>query len=107
LWELGLLLYGMGLRNSRIGRPVLFGKAKYRRYPGRVFGIVKYEAVMLELAPFSQPLEVEGARLEPGSKVEGKTLDRLVQTLVATAQAELKGELLDVDEVERLEKLAA
>jgi len=106
-WELGLLLYGMGLRDSRVGRPVLFGKVKYRRYPGRVFGVVRYEVVTLEIAPFSQPLEAGGARVEPGSKVAGEALDGLVRALVEAARAELDGELLDGDEVERLEQLAA
>jgi len=106
-WELGLLLYGMGLRDSRIGRPVLFGKVKYRRYPGLVFGVVRYEVAALELAPFSQPLEAGGARVEPGSKVEGEALDGLVRALVEAARAELDGELLDVDEVGKLERLAA
>ena len=55
-WELGLLLYGMGLRNSRTGRTVLFGKVKYRRH-NRVFGVVRYEVRRLELAPISRVLE--------------------------------------------------
>ena len=106
-WELGLLLYGMGLRDSRLGRPVLFGKAKYRRYPELVFGVVRYELKGLRLAPFSQPLEAGGVRVEPGSGVEGETLDRLVRALVEAARAELDGELLDVDEVGELERVSA
>jgi len=106
-WELGLLLYGMGLRDSRLGRPVLFGKMKYRRPPGYVFGVVRYEVDQLELAPFSQPLEVEGLSVRPGSRAEGKTLDGLIHALVGAARAKLDGELLDVDEVSRLEQLRA
>lgn len=105
-WELGLLLYGMGLRDSRLGRPVLFGKVKYRRYD-RVFGVVRYEVAALELAPFSQPLEAGGVRAEPCSRVEGEALDGLVQALVGAARAELKDELLDVDEVGELERIGA
>jgi len=81
-WELGLLLYGMGLRESRLGRPVLLGKVKYRRYPNLVFGVVRYEVAALELAPFSQPLDAGGARVEPGARVEGEPLDGLVRALV-------------------------
>ena len=106
-WELGLLLYGMGLRDSRTGKPVLLGKVKYRRYPKLVFGVVRYEVAALELAPFSQTLEAEGARVEPGSKVEGELLDRLVRALVEAARSELGEELLDVDEVGELERIAA
>lgn len=106
-WELGLLLYGMGLRSLRLGRPVLFGKVKYRRYPNYVFGVVRYEVERLELAPFSQMLEVEGSRIRPGSRVEGEDLDKLVRVLVGLARDELGKELLDVDEVERLERLKA
>ena len=106
-WELGLLLYGMGLRDSRTGKPVLLGKVKYRRHPGLVFGVVRYEVAALELAPFSQTLEAEGARVEPGSKVEGELLDRLVRALVEAARSELGEELLDVDEVGELERIAA
>jgi len=106
-WELGLLLYGMGLRDSRLGRPVLFGKMKYRRPSGYVFGVVRYEVGQLELAPFSQPLEVGGLRVGPGSRAEGEALDRLVHALVGAARTELGGELLDVNEVGRLEQLRA
>jgi hypothetical protein len=106
-WELGLLLYGMGLRGSRLGRPVLLGKVKYRRYPNLTFGVVRYEATKLELAPLSQPLEAGGMRVGPGSTAEGESLDRLAQSLVGAARAELGAELLDVDEVGRLEQLKA
>ena len=106
-WELGLLLYGMGLRESRLGRPVLLGKVKYRRYPNLVFGVVRYEVAALELAPFSQPLDAGGTRIEPGVRVEGEPLDGLVRALVEAARAELDGELLDVDEVRELERVSA
>ena len=106
-WELGLLLYGMGLRESRLGRPVLLGKVKYRRYPNLVFGVVRYEVVALELAPFSQQLDAGGARVEPGARVEGEPLDGLVRALVGVARAQLDGELLDVDEVGELERVSA
>ena len=103
--ELGLLLYGMGMRDSRLGRPVLLGKMKYRRYPPHVFGVVRYELLALELAPFSQPLDVEGLRVEPGFKLDGSGLDGVVRDLVRRARSEFEGELLDVDEVDKLERV--
>jgi CRISPR/Cas system CSM-associated protein Csm3 (group 7 of RAMP superfamily) len=105
--ELGLLLYGMGMRDSRLGRPVLLGKSKYRRYPRHVFGVVRYEVAALELAPVSQPLEAEALRVQPGSKLEGPALDGVVRALVAKARSAFDGELLDVDEVGELERLHA
>jgi len=106
-WEVGLLLYGMGLRESRLGRPVLLGKVKYKRYPNLIFGVVRYEVAALELAPFSQPLDAGGTRIEPGVRIEGEHLDGLVRALVEAARAELDGELLDVDEVGELERVSA
>ncbi len=103
--ELGLLLYGMGMRDSRLGRPVLLGKLKYRRYPNYVFGVVRYELASLELAPFSQHLDAGGFRVEPGSKLEGSELDALVKSLIGRARSAFEGELLDVDEVGALERL--
>ena len=105
--ELGLLLYGTGMRDSRLGRPVLLGKMKYRRYPPHVFGVVRYELLALELAPFSHPLDAGGLRVEPGSKLEGPELDDVVRDLVGRVHSEFKDELLDVDEVGKLERLRA
>ncbi len=105
--ELGLLLYGMGMRDSSLGRPVLLGKLKYRRYPPRVFGVVRYELVDLELAPFSQPLDADGIRVGPGSRPETPKLDGLVKALIGRARSAFEGELLDVDEVQELGRLRA
>ncbi len=115
--ELGLLLYGMGMRDSSQGRPVLLGKLKYQgnllvesesKYPRNrqvVFGVVRYELVDLELAPFSQPLYVDGIRVGPGFRPETTKLDELVKALVGRARSAFEGELLDVDEVRELERL--
>lgn len=105
--EVGLLLYGMGMSDLRLGRPVLLGKMKYRRYPQRVFGVVRYELVGLELAPFSQPLDVDGTFVGPGSKPEASKLDNVVKALVGRALSAFEGELLDVDEVVELERIGA
>lgn len=104
--ELGLLLYGMGLRSSREGKPVLLGKHKYRRY-GVVLGVVRYVVEYLELSEFSEPLKVRGTTVAPGSGVTGADLDRLIELLVNTAREEFGEELLDVDEVGELERVEA
>ncbi|MEM4445630.1 MAG: hypothetical protein QXJ21_09810 [Thermofilum sp.] len=105
--ELGLLLYGMGLRGSRVGKPVLLGKLKYRRDLPYIFGVVRYELQRLELAPFSQPLKVEGLEIPPGGSAEGEVLGRLVAELVKLVRTTYGGELLDVDEVGAVEHLEA
>jgi len=102
--ELGLLIYGMGLRDSREGRPVLLGKHKYRRL-GIVLGVVKYVIDSLRLAEFSKPLEVRDVKIAPGSEVSDAILDKLVKSLIEIAQEEFKGELADIDEVEELERV--
>lgn len=103
--ELGLLLLGMGLRGSGLGEPVLLGKLKYRRDLPYVFGVIRYELLRLELAPFSKPLEIGDLRVAPGSCVEGEALDNLVSALVKQARSSFSGELLDVDEVSMVERI--
>jgi len=102
--ELGLLMYGMGLRNSREGRPVLLGKHKYRRF-GIVLGVVRYVIDSLKLAEFSKPLEVYDINITPGSEVRDAVLDKLVKSLIEVAQKEFNGELADIDEVKELERV--
>jgi len=97
--ELGLILFGMGLSDSRVGRPVLLGKLKYRRDLPHIFGVVRYELEGLELAPFSKGLEVGSSSLAPGSAASGEKLDPLVKDLVGAAKQVYAGELVEVDEV--------
>lgn len=104
--ELGLLFFGMGLRDSRVGKPVLLGKLKYRRDLPYIFGVVRYEVEVLKLARLSKPLKVDGTEMAPGSTLEGGQLDRLVGELVKLTQREFGGELVDVDEVEVINQLA-
>ncbi|MCS7105589.1 MAG: RAMP superfamily CRISPR-associated protein [Thermofilaceae archaeon] len=105
--ELGLLLYGMGIRNSRVGRPVLFGKLKYRRDLPYIFGVVRYELENVELAPFSQTLQIGNVRLPPSTSLEGEKLDEAVTQLVDLVIGSFSGELIDVDEVGAVEQLTA
>jgi len=105
--ELGLILFGMGLSDSRVGRPVLLGKLKYRRDFPHVFGVVRYVLEGLELAPFSKGLEVGSSFLAPGSAVSGEKLDSLVKDLVGAARQVYAGELVEVDEVGVVESLVA
>jgi hypothetical protein len=104
--ELGLLLYGMGLRSSREGRPVLLGKYKYRR-PGVVLGVVRYSVSSLKLAELSKPLKVRDITVAPGGRVREDTLDRLIEALISTAREEFEDELEDIDEVRELERIEA
>ena len=106
-WELGLLLFGMGVRDSRRGRPVLLGKSKYRVQGKNVFGVVRYVVESLRLSPLSQELQAEGVAVKPGGGVDGDALDRVASGLVSLARSELGDELLDIDEVARLEQLEA
>ncbi len=105
--ELGLILFGMGLRKSHVGRPVLLGKHKYAKQSKVVMGIVRYELEALSLARFSKRLELAGEVLEPGSTRQGPGLDKLVAVLIDKAKTAFKDELIDVDEVGELDKLNA
>lgn len=106
---LGLLFYGMGLREGCEGRRVLLGKHKYKRCgrSGHVFGVVRYSLKKLVLSELSSRLEASGIVLEPGGEARGDLLGRIVKALVAVVKAEYKDELLDVDEVGRLEQLGS
>ena len=104
-WELGLLLYGMGIRDSRLGRLVLLGKHKYRERGSYVFGLVRFQVEGLELSPLSRDLSIGETVVKKGEKAKTETLDGIVSALVSRAKEELRDELLDIDEVGRLEQL--
>ncbi len=97
--ELGLLLYGMGIRNSKLGKPVLLGRMKYRRDLPYTFGIVRYSVDSLFIAPFSQQLEVNDLKIQPGRLISGVELDGLSSGLISLVQREFSNELVDVNEV--------
>ncbi|WP_448578444.1 RAMP superfamily CRISPR-associated protein [Thermosphaera sp.] len=110
--KLGLLFYGMGLRDDCEGRTVLLGKYKYRRYGkgGHVLGVVKYSLKRLALSKLSKPSresQVPSIDLQPGEEVSGDRLKAIVKTLVETVKNEFKEELQDIDEVGRLEQLGS
>ncbi|MEM2612362.1 MAG: RAMP superfamily CRISPR-associated protein [Thermoproteota archaeon] len=104
--ELGLILLGMGITDSKVGRPVLFGRLKYRsQVSGRTFGRIKYEVLEIRLSKFSQPLQMKGRILmEPGS-YEKERLDEIVKTLTNHALHTYEGEFQIVKEVDVVEKL--
>lgn len=85
--ELGLILYGMGIRDSRIGKPVLLGKYKYQRNLLYRFGVVRYIIEKVEYQGF------EGS------------IDDIVRELVSSAVKTFGDELRDVDEVRKLEEI--
>ena len=104
--ELGLILLGMGLMESRVGRPVLLGRLKYRKQvDGRTFGRVRYELGGIRLSKHSQPLSIgERVLMEPSS-YEKDSLDNIVRDLIYHVLHTYKGELQIVQEVDVVEKL--
>lgn len=99
--ELGLILLGMGVRDSHVGRPVLLGRMKYR---GRL-GKVRFSLRSLLLVGHSAPLSVAGLSLAPGGSAEGAELDRVAQALTSLALEHFRGEFEVVDEVGAIERL--
>lgn len=96
-WELGLLLFGMGIRNGPVGEQVLLGRLKYvGTIGGRPIGRVRYVLDSVRLSPLSDPLH----EVRPGQEVSGEGLRRLVPWLLAEVRRELGEELRwDVREV--------
>ncbi|MEN2974893.1 MAG: RAMP superfamily CRISPR-associated protein [Candidatus Caldarchaeales archaeon] len=103
--EVGLILMGMGLKDSRIGRPILLGRLKYRKkIDERELGKVRYEIESLELFRYSKPLKLDGIEISGGQKISGEELDRVIKLLTSQSLKTYTG-LKIVDEVENLEKL--
>ncbi len=97
--ELGLLLFGMGVSSSPIGRPVLLGKFKYRGAVGnRSMGRVRYIVESISLSPISASL----LTLKPGEIARGSKLTETLKLLSDSLNSRLSGELRIVDEVARL-----
>lgn len=97
--ELGLVLWGMGLRENRIGREVLMGRLKYAGPIGKV----KYRLDTLKLSRFSEPLRLGSVVINSDSEMRAD--DGLVKELVNMARRAYGEELEDVDEVARLNQL--
>ena len=91
--ELGLILWGMGLRDGRIGREVLMGRLKYVGPIGKV----KYRLDALKLSQFSEQLKLDSVEIKAGDEVGAD--DRLAKELVELARRTYEGELEDIDEV--------
>jgi len=104
--ELGLLLYGMGIRRGVEGRSVLLGKHKYVKYDNIKLGIVTYKIKSLQLSKLSSSIEVE-ITVRPGDKVEGNELGKVTFSLLKLVNETFKEELLDIDEVKMLEQIEA
>ncbi|MCX8193677.1 MAG: RAMP superfamily CRISPR-associated protein [Nitrososphaeria archaeon] len=103
--EIGLVLIGMGLKDGRVGRPLLLGRLKYRgKINGREFGKVRYEVDSLTLFRYSKPLKLKDVEIGGGQEVSGEALDRIVKLLTDHASRSYNGLHL-VYEVEQLEKL--
>lgn len=104
--ELGLVFLGMGLEESRVGRPVLLGRLKYRRQvSGRTFGRVRYEVEEIGLAKCSQSLRIGEAVLMEPDLYEKDKLDDIIVALVHHTLSSYDGELQIIREVDAVEKL--
>ncbi|MEM0359002.1 MAG: RAMP superfamily CRISPR-associated protein [Candidatus Hadarchaeales archaeon] len=91
--ELGLVLWGMGLRDGRIGREVLMGRLKYVGPIGKI----RYRLDALKLSQFSEQLKLDSTEIKAGDEVQAD--DRLVKELVELARRAYEGELKDIEEV--------
>lgn len=104
--ELGLLLIGMGLRDSMKGREVLIGRFKYRKeIKGYKLGRAIYRLDKIGLYQFSKPLSINSITLMPGQSLEGDALNEFVKVIVANALHFYEGELKLKDEVSAVENL--
>jgi len=97
--ELGLLLLGMGLKDSVRGRPLLLGRLKYRGQVGsRLVGRVMYVVKSLQLSKYSRNI----ADFNSKSYESESVLTHLIQSLAASALRKFATELRLVDEVVNL-----
>ena len=102
--ELGLLLFGMGITNSRTGRKLLLGRLKYRhKVDDLEFGVITYSVDSLEISHLSERLFDFG----PGERISGDELDSLVKRLIEEAKRAYSfgQELQLIDEVGIIEKI--
>ncbi|MEM3545994.1 MAG: hypothetical protein QW547_02620 [Candidatus Bathyarchaeia archaeon] len=105
-YELGLLLLGMGIMNSRIGRSVILGRFKYRSLiGGKRFGRVRYRINGLMLNRFSTELSVGSLHIRPETTILDEGIDELCKLLVDSSSEHFKNEIKIVDEVGILDGL--
>jgi len=96
LYEVGLLLHGMGLIDSPRGRIVMLGRLKYvGEIGGKTLGKVIYSVNALKASTLSEPQP----NLTPGEKIEGKELEDVVRDALSAAKKEFGEELRVVEEV--------
>ncbi|MDJ0274093.1 MAG: RAMP superfamily CRISPR-associated protein [Aigarchaeota archaeon] len=89
-WELGLLLFGMGIRNGPVGEQVLLGRLKYVGAIGnRPIGRVRYVLDAIELSQYSEPL----FDLKPGQVRSGESLSGVIVKLMEELRKEMGEEL--------------
>lgn len=103
--EVGLMFIGMGLKDSRIGRPVLLGRLKYRKkYDAIEFGKVRYEIDSFELFKYSKTLRIGDNEISGGKEISGDNINKIIKLLTDQALKTFPG-LSIIDEVERIEKI--
>lgn len=105
-YELGLILLGMGIVNSSIGRSVTLGRFKYKGLiSDKKFGRIKYKINKIILNRFSSKLIINYLTFNPGSSIESEDLNTLCKELVNLSLKHFENEFKIVDEVSILDKL--
>ncbi|MGC8949432.1 MAG: RAMP superfamily CRISPR-associated protein [Thermoprotei archaeon] len=105
-YELGLLLLGMGIKDSHVGRKVILGRFKYRnKLDSFKFGRVKYKLNELRLSRYSKTLSIEDVNFQPNTLIKGDLLDRLCKLLTDLALKKFENRFRIVDEVKILDEL--
>lgn len=104
--ELGLILFGMGIRNGSLSEPVLLGRFKYHKFlDSGKFGRIRYKIESIVLSTYSEPLRIGGKELHPGEPIQGDLLEEVVNGLIQETTATFNGELEFIDEVGIVERL--
>ncbi|MEM2178319.1 MAG: RAMP superfamily CRISPR-associated protein [Candidatus Methanomethylicaceae archaeon] len=105
-YELGLLLLGMGIKDSFEGRRVILGRFKYRSIMNSFkFGRVKYRLNELELSKYSRPLSIDNITLQPNTSIKGDLLNKLCKLLTDFTLKKFENEFRIIDEVKILDEL--
>lgn len=105
-YELGLLLLGMGIKDSFEGRSVILGRFKYRsKMDSFKFGRVKYRLNELKLSKYSRLLSIDNIVLQPNKSIKGDQLSKLCKLLTDSALKKFENEFKIIDEVKILDEL--
>ena len=105
-YELGLLLLGMGIKDSCEGRNVILGRFKYRsKVNSFKFGRVKYRVNELKLSNYSKTLSMGDINLQPNFSIKGDLLNNVCSSLTDLTLKRFENRFRIVDEVGILNEL--